>query len=113
MTKRIRSQIQAAESGFLREVAGHSHRDREELLHLEGARNKEVYLNIERSQLRWTSFLNTPWMLLVGGFPGTSHGDKSQGMAQGILGVLCLSVDLGMPQSSPSRGAGVWEEGSL
>ncbi|XP_015244387.1 PREDICTED: lysophosphatidylcholine acyltransferase 1 [Cyprinodon variegatus] len=31
-------------------------------------------------------------MPLVGGFPGTSHGDESQGMAPGMLGIGLMSV---------------------
>ncbi|KAL4004686.1 hepatocyte cell adhesion molecule [Sarotherodon galilaeus] len=58
VTETTRSQIQAAEMGFLRRVAGLSLRDRVRSLAIqEGLRVETLLLHIERSQLSWFGHL--------------------------------------------------------
>ena len=58
MTERTRSQIQAAEMGFLRRVAGVSLRDKVRSSVIpEGLGVEPLLLCVERSQLRWFGHL--------------------------------------------------------
>ena len=108
MTKRIRSQIQAAKMSFLAgwraaplEIGWGALSPRRSLEH------------IKRSQLRWLGHLYT-WTPSSGGVPGMPHREKTLRKNQDTLEWLCHLAGLGTPWDPLRRGRGsVQGEGSL